>query len=227
MLDPLPSKGSWLGFVFIAASGLFRWGAAYFHYRLLDPFSLIPCLAGISLVFGGRQAIRWSWPAIAFLAFMIPLPGFISGILSHPLQRVATISSVYVLQTIGISAIDQGNVIWLTEGKIGVVEACNGLRMMVVFFAITVGAASVMKCPNWEKLLIAVSAVVIGMISNVTRIAATGIAFETGGQELADMIFHDLAGWLMMPLAMLLLFAELFILSRLFIEAPQGPLQID
>ncbi|MFN5960306.1 MAG: archaeosortase/exosortase family protein, partial [Verrucomicrobiota bacterium] len=37
--------------------------------------------------------------------------------------------------------ISQGNVIRLTHGEIGVVEACSGLRMLMLFLAITVGAS--------------------------------------------------------------------------------------
>ena len=35
---------------------------------------LLPCVAGLCLLAGGRAAWRWAWPAVLFLAFMIPLP---------------------------------------------------------------------------------------------------------------------------------------------------------
>ena len=47
----------------------------------------------------------------------------------------------------------------------------------------------------------------------------TCILYESGGAELARAVFHDLAGWLMMPLALAMLVVELFLLRRLIVEA--------
>lgn len=215
--------GRWLGVLFLLFSAGVRLASAYLSFPLLDPLALLPCLAGVALVAGGWQALRWSWPAIAFLVFMIPLPGFVAGQLGGPLQRLATVSSTYLLQTCGVPATALGNVIWLTKGQIGVVEACNGLRMLITFFAITVGAALVMKNSIWEKLIVVISALAIGLIANVVRITATGMAFEWASPELADKLFHDFAGWLMMPLATVVLFLELHLLSRLLIAPLKGP----
>ncbi|WP_146118537.1 exosortase/archaeosortase family protein [Blastopirellula marina] len=205
------------GAVLILAAGAMRAVSAHYYFQLLDPISLLPLLAGLVLVLGGWPSLAWSWPAIFFLGFMVPLPGFISGSLSHELQRIGTIGSVYILQTVGMPAVAQGNVIWLTEGKIGVVEACSGLRMLNVFVAMCCGAAVLLDRPLWERCLIVISALPIGVAANVLRISVTGILFETVGAEWAERVFHDMAGLLMMPLAILLLGTELYILSKLLL----------
>lgn len=221
--DMLPGGalvGSWWGLLLLGAAGAMKLGAIYYFYTLMDAASLLPCLAGVALLVGGWKCLRWSWPAIAFLVFMIPLPGAVSGMLSHPLQRSATLASTYALQTMGVPAISRGNVIWLTEAKIGVVEACNGLPMMMMFFAITLGAALLIQRPLWEKTLITLSAIGIGLVANVIRITVTAFLHEYVGSELADRVFHDLAGWLMMPLATVILGLEMYVLSKLLI-APE------
>lgn len=228
MICPFPASGSWWGLAFLLLSGAMRWASLYYHYVLMEPASLLPCLVGVVLLLGGRPALRWSWPAIAFLVFMIPLPGFVAGQLSHPLQRVATLASTYSLQTVGVPAVAQGNVIWLSNGKIGVVEACSGLRMLMLFFAITVGASFLVRRPLWEKAFIASSAVAIAVIANVFRITVTGLLHEVAGAELAEVVFHDLAGWLMMPVATVLLWIEIHLLSKLLVPArPSGPLAME
>ncbi len=64
------------------------------------------------------------------------------------------------------------------------------------------------------------SAVPVAVAANVARITATGLAYYAWGQHsaAAHAIFHDLAGWLMMPLALALLWLELRLLDRLFVE---------
>jgi exosortase/archaeosortase family protein len=109
-------------------------------------------------------------------------------------------------------------VILLNEVELNVVEACSGLRMLVVFFAFATAVALIVKRPLWEKLLLLVSAIPIALVVNVLRITATGVLFETVSSQAAKLVFHDLAGWLMMPVALVLLGLELQLLKRLVID---------
>jgi hypothetical protein len=46
----------------------------------------------------------------------------------------------------------------------------------------------------------------------------TAIVLETVGKKWADLVFHDLAGWLMMPAGFALLCLELAFLNRLIVS---------
>lgn len=210
-------KGSWWGLSLLALCAVMRWASVYFFFILLDPLSIVPCLAGLVLLVGGWQALRWAGPPIAFLVFMVPLPGFVAGLLSHPLQRIGTIVSCYILQTVGIPAIAQGNVIRLTETQLGVVEACSGLRMMMLFFAVCVGAAMVMRTGVLEKIIVVLSAPAIAVLANVIRITTTAILSETLGDAVGKDLEHNVAGFAMMPMAILILGAETWLLSKLLL----------
>jgi hypothetical protein len=50
------------------------------------------------------------------------------------------------------------------------------------------------------------------------------VAYHLGGKDsrLAQMIYHDLAGWLMMPMALALLWLELKFLANLFVAEPEA-----
>lgn len=214
------ARGSWWGIVLLAVGAAMLLVSAYWYYALLAAYALIPSLAGAVLLLGGWFRLRWAWPAVFFLFFMVPLPGQIADLLAHPLQRAATKASTYAVQVLGIPAFAEGNVIVLSEARIGVVEACSGLRMLVLFIALATGMALVIERKTWEKALLVLSAVPIAVAANVTRITVTAALHEWVGSEIADLVFHDLAGWLMMPLALTLLWLELALLSRLLI-APQ------
>src|SRR6185312_7030385 len=133
---------------------------------------------------------------------MYPLPGMVERGLLDPLQRVATICSTYALQTLGVAAHRSGNHIILGELRLGVVDACSGLRMSTIFLALAVAITLVTERPWWERITIILSAVPIALIVNVIRITVTGILHRTVGTQIADAVFHDLAGWIMMPMAM-------------------------
>lgn len=189
-----------------------------FHFPWFDQLSLVPCVGGIAWLLGGQTIVRWAWPALAFLVFMIPLPHSLAHALSGPMQNFATQSSTFFLQVLGRPALAEGNIILLNDVELGIVEACSGLRMLVVFFALSTAVAMLIQKPLWEKLLVAFSAIPIALITNILRITVTGLLHDTVGSEIANAIFHDLAGWLMMPLGLAFLGLELLVLKHLLIE---------
>jgi len=208
---------SWWGLLPLAVAGGFRY-LATLNYEYLDGIALIITVAGLFLLAGGPKALSWAWPAVAFLLFMVPLPFFIEKGVAQPLQRLATICSTYVMQTIGMPAVAEGNVIALNSGRIEVEKACSGLSMLLIFFALATAMAVLVKRPLLDRLVILASAAPIAIIANVARITATALAQEAYGAELAHKVFHDWAGWLMMPLALVLLWIELGLLALLLPE---------
>jgi exosortase len=218
-----PAVPTWWGVPFLALAAGMRLAGARYYIGTLEQYSLFPALVGLTLAFGGKRYLRWAWPAIAFLFFMIPLHGRVSGLMTGPLQALATRASTYLLQTVGVPATCSGNVIHLTETDVGVVEACNGLRMMVTFFALTTAVAVLSDRPWWQKGLVALSGAPIALVCNVARIAVTCLLHETVGRELADRVFHDLAGWLMMPTALCLLWLGLRAFDRIVVAELRPP----
>ena len=115
MITQFSGRGSWWGLPFFVLWAVMRWTSVYFNYGSLPEMSMLPFFVGVALVVGGWQGLRWAWPAILFLFFMMPLPGAVQGLASQQLQAIATRLSVFTIQTLGIPAVAQGNVIQLTE----------------------------------------------------------------------------------------------------------------
>ncbi len=205
-----------LGFIVLAVGCALKLVGAYFAFAWPERISIVVIIPGLVLAVGGWRAIRWSWPALLFLVFMVPLPGRMETILGSPLQRFATVVSTNILQTLGFFAQADGTVIVLSSVDLGIVEACSGLRMLLAFFALTVAMALVIDRPVWQRIALVSGAVPIALICNVGRIVVTAVIYETAGQKWADLVFHDLAGWLMMPAGLGLAWLELIFLSRMF-----------
>ena len=224
MLAFADARPSTFGLALLVVAAGMRLVGAYFYFVWVEQIALLPMLAALCLILGGWPTLRWAWPAIAFLAFMVPLPGRLDGALAHPLQRVGTQASTYVLQLLGVPAVAEGNVILLSEVPLGVVEACSGLRMLMVFFALCTGVALVMPRPIVERVVVVLSAAPIALVVNVMRIVSTAVLHEWGFSWTAEFVYHDLAGWLMMVAAVGLLWGELWLLSRLLrYEEPDEP----
>jgi exosortase len=211
---------NWYGALLVAAGSALHVLGAYLYFDWIDAFSLLPCLAGFCVLLGGWPALRWAWPAVAFLLFMIPLPFRVETAFGLRLQSVATLTSTYALQALGLPALSEGNTILLPGGAIGVAEACSGLSMLTTFFALATAVALVINRPWLDKVVALLSAAPIAIAANVARITATALAQEWVGRDLAHHVFHDLAGWLMMPVALALLWIELRLLSFVLVKPP-------
>ncbi len=204
----------WWGVGVVLLGAAMRMLSHFLYQPWLDTASLLVCLAGVAATFGGRRGLLWSGVAILYLSFMLPLPYRLQTALGGSLQRIATGISTYSLQTVGVPAVSEGNVILLTNTKLGVVEACNGLSMMITFFALSTAAAILTRPSLIEKVVIVLSALPISVVANVARITITGVLFEASQDKWARNAFHDCAGLIMMPLAILLIILEVFILQR-------------
>lgn len=220
--DAVSAAERWCGVGVLSFGVLMRLISSWMGIEMPDMLSFVPCLAGICLMVGGWQFIKWVGPIVLFLSFMFPLPDFMVLRVLHPLQALATTSSEYVLQTLGYGVERIGNKLSFgapgNEVEMTVVEACSGLRMMTVFLALCVAVALIIERPIWERIVIVIlGAVPIAVASNVIRIAATGI-IHYHFQSIPTKVIHDWAGLAMMPVGMLLLWLLVLVLSRIVVE---------
>ena len=214
------------GLAFIGLGVVILLVGGYFRQSSIEGLALLAYLAGVAMVLGGWPTLRWSWPSILFLFFMIPLPWQLENALGPPLQWLATLVSTFTLQTLGFMAFAEGNVIQLNEGKIGVVEACSGLSMVITFIALSVGMALVVDRPVLDKIVLVLSAIPVALVANIARITLTGVLHETIGGQIADKFYHDLAGWVMIPFALVLYWCEIWVFSHILVEVEAPPVLV-
>ena len=213
--SPLPV----VGFLLLGLVLGVRAVAGAILFQQLDAAGFLLGLLGIGLTAGGWPLLKRVTPAVLFLVFMIPLPYELERNVGQPLKTVATVSSTFLLQTVGQPAIRDGNLIWIDEVRLGVVDACSGLKMMMTFAAFSVGAAVLMRRTRFEKLMVLLGIVPIAIAANVLRITATGLSHVWFHENAETVEFlHDLHGWLMMPVGLALLGAELWCLKRLVVQ---------
>jgi exosortase len=220
--QPVPSS---LGPLLLLLSSGLRFIGAYYYLSWFEALSFISSVGGLCLLFGGWAGVRWAWPAIAFLIFMVPLPYRFEMALGSPLQHIATVVSTYALQVCGLPAFSSGNTILINDFTLGIIDACNGLGTAYMFLACAVAAAFMIPRPILDRVLLIASAIPIALVANVSRITATGLLHEMFGKAVSDVVYHDLAGWLMMFLAVGILSLESHLLPKLFIETT--PANVD
>jgi exosortase len=182
----------------------------------------IPLAAAcLALALGGWRLLAWSWPAIAFSCFMIPLPSRFNTMLAGPLQTLATLGSVTLLQATGLPVIAEGNVIIVGGERLEVARACNGLSMLLSFATLTTAMVVLVARPVRERVALLLSIIPVALLCNILRIVVTAWATHLTGHAVE--VVHDWAGLAMMPVALGMIWLEVRVLSWVFVEVEVEP----
>jgi exosortase len=209
---------AWGGALLILLSlGVRIVGSAY-YIDSVEAWSIPLWTAGAFWLLGGRSMFWWSLPATAFLAFMIPLPFRAEHLLSYPLQRVATTTSCWILQCLAQPAVQEANVILLGDVRLNIVEACSGLRIFMSILALAYLYAVLIKRPWRTKCAMFAAVAPVAILANALRIVLTGLLHVLVSGEAAHQFSHDLAGWLMLPIAGAMLAGVIWYFDRLIVE---------
>ncbi len=196
-----------------------RFAGLLLAHGSVERYALVLTIVGLVLMVAGRQVFRRMVWILLFLFLMVPLPSVIHNVISPPLRRVATTGSVVLLEAVGIDVAQQGNVIMLGESTpMAVAEACSGLRMLMAFIIVAAFIAYMVKRPRWQKAILLASSIPVAVVCNIVRIFVTAVLMLHVSSELGEKFFHDFAGYVMMPIAVMLLFGELSLMDKIFVS---------
>ena len=185
------------GFGLIVGSIAMRIAGAMLYADFLDAWSIPVLVAGVVWLFGGRRAMMWSLPAIAFLFFASPLPYRLETGLSFKLQGLATSLSPFALQSLGWPAVSQGHTIWIGDQPLNIEPACSGLRIFVGLAAAAYFFAATSDRGWGDRMMILASFVPAALIVNTGRIVITAILYDRFADAATRHMIHDYCGYAM------------------------------
>jgi exosortase len=184
------------------------WGLSFIGYysafQSLWHGGAVVALAG-ALVSGlGANAMLRFFPAFAVLVFIVPVPGTIRHALSGPMQTSAAAATQAVLETVGVPIERSTNLLTINGHDVAVAEACNGMRMVLALILVSYAFAFSLPLRGWVRVLILLTSPLAAILCNIIRLVPTVLLYGYAPQDVADR-FHDASGWLMLPIAFMLL----------------------
>lgn len=202
-----PPRTSWFGALLILA------GFALISISLRTAFQAglhggaVLMAIGAIITVVGTQVVANFFPAVAILALLVPIPGNIRLAIAGPLQNATARVTTSMLEMMGFYVERSGNLVNINDMPVAVAEACNGMRMVFALLLVAYAFAFTVPLRNSVRLMVLLLSPVAAIICNVLRLAPTVIMY--GNQERLPEGwpdgFHDIAGWLMLPLAFLML----------------------
>jgi len=221
---------SYLGAVILALS-LALYFVSDWWWRMSYPqgVSIIGAIFGLTLLLGGWGVIRIAWFPIVFLLLAVPLPQRIYVELTMPLRAFASWVAAAIMPWFAAGLYTEAQAVVIdymvpggARGQLNVEEACSGMRLMMAFVTLGVAMAYMGDRPLWQRLVMVAACVPIAVACNAVRVTVTGLFHVHGHEALARGTPHQVLGFLMLAIALGLFSALGYVLSRLFIEEPDG-----
>lgn len=199
-------KPSPLGLLVIATS----LAAHILGYRTQLPRLSLGATVG---VFWGIPYAIWGWQAAKLLIFpaayaFLCFCGSLLMEVTMPLRLMASGLAVTFLHGAGIEAVRRGTVVFSAAGggfQFDVADACSGLRSLIVMTALAAPYAYLTMKGFWRQSILFAMSIPLAMLANALRIFSLGLVAEWIGMELAMILYHDLSGFLVFFLSLLLL----------------------
>jgi exosortase len=174
-------------------------------------FSLLLVLAGLVLLFLGKDYLKHLAFPILFLVFMIPLPLVAIANMSFRLKIFAAQMATMIINAVGVPAMRDGSVIKTMHSYLMVEDPCSGIRSLIALIALGALMAYFTKTNIIKRSVIFVSSIPIAVIANIFRIVALSLVSEIYGAKYATGVFHDTMGILVFVIA----FAGLSVVGKM------------
>jgi len=136
---------------------------------------------------------------------MVPIPYIVYDAFAFPLKMFVTKVSVGFLQTIGVVVMREGNILMFPSTTLEVADACSGIRSIMSLLALSVAYGFFLRVSPLKRLIIALSAFPIAIVTNALRVIVTGILAQWWGSKAAEGFFHEFAGLAVFGVAIVLL----------------------
>ncbi len=142
---------------------------------------------------GGRAWLRHFLFPIAFFLVAVPWPVPVEQSLIQWLMRSVTQICVEALSWAGIPAVQKGNVIEISTGRVGVEEACSGVRSLQTTLMIALFMGELLRFRVVRRMVLLVGALAVAFVCNASRaFFLVWVSAKSGTEAVAK--WHDNIG---------------------------------
>jgi exosortase len=152
------------------------------------------------------------FPAFVWL-LASPMPGFLKSELKLFLLDKVIHVVFFSFEFLGLPLIKEGNTFILPEGRVGVADACSGIRSLTGCLVTGAFLAAVSLKKWYSKIILLIAALLLAVIGNLMRsLFLTGWAYAYGGDSINGLV-HDATGYAVLGITALGLWGIVWVAS--------------
>jgi exosortase len=162
---------------------------------------------------GGKPWLRHFVFPVSFILIAVPWPTGLETPVIQGLMRVVARVATETAMLLGTPAQVEGNLIRVSNGLVGVNEACSGIRSLQTALMIGLLFGEVKRLSLVRRLALVICAIVIAIVANFFRaVFLVGIAATENLSEVSR--WHDIAGYSIIALVFVATMAIAYLLGR-------------
>lgn len=150
---------------------------------------------------GSRWARHFAFP-ILFTLTAVPWPSALEETLVQGLMRFVAGLTVAILGLLGCPAVQQGNLVEVATGVLGVDEACSGVRSLQAAFMAALAIGELFRLKTWARFALIGIAFVAALLANVARTTFLSLSAARDGIG-AVAKWHDPAGYTVLTVCLI------------------------
>jgi exosortase B len=215
-LHPPEGARSIFGWVGVASGVVVYLFGRVLDFSILEFASQLVVASSVVYLMGGRQALRITWFPLAFLVFMVPLPGVFVDSVTGVLKQQA---SVIVEQLLVLGRYPVGRTgVTLVVGpyQLLVADACAGLHSMFTLTAMGLLFMHLKARSSVVHNILMLAAILpVAFVANILRVITLVMITYHLGDEAGQGFMHGTAGILLIVVALLSLIGLDWVLARI------------
>ena len=178
-----------------------------FDFISIEVSALLLALLSVAHAYFGMKVIRMMWFPIFYLAFVIPVPGWVLDTVTQPLKIFVSTVVTDGLAYVGYPIARIGVTLYVAGYQLLVEDACAGLNSLVSLSAIGLFYIYMLRGSNWRYSIFMLLLVVpIAIAANCVWVAALVLITYHFGDAMAQGYLHNFAGMVTFTSALLFIF---------------------
>ncbi|MET0335144.1 MAG: exosortase B [Rhizobacter sp.] len=178
-------------------------------------------VSALLLLAKGTSALRAVWFGVAYLVFLIPLPGTVIDATTGVLKQWISAIVEALLYAAGYPIARSGVSLTIGQYELLVADACSGLYSMVSLSALGTLYMYIMARRSWVHVTIMLASILpIAFAANIVRVIVLILITYHFGDEAAQGFLHGAAGLVLMLVALFFFFTLDSLLALLFKQRP-------
>lgn len=190
-----------------------EWRMALWVYAVCTLFATMAMVG----CWGGWPWLRHYFSSFILMLLAVPWPTFIENPLTQNLMRLVAGATVNAMNLLGFYAEPMGNLIQLSNGYVGVEEACSGVRslqstlMAAYFFGV------LFRWALHLRFILILAGVFVSLLLNFARTFSLTVLMATRGPEAMNVL-HDPIGNVVSYGSFVVLFILTWVVHRWFLQ---------
>jgi len=180
-------------------------------FLFISAISFLFTTTGIILYFYGKKVMESLSFPLYYLIFAMPMPFVFLGQIALGLQRIAILSSSFLISLFGLPVTTEGSEIQLQNYSFYVGLPCSGIYTLISLLALTTVFIYILDCHFKKKLFLFMITIPIAILANIIRVTLIILIANSYGLDVAMGFFHDFSSIILFIIS----FVFLIIIARL------------